>query len=239
MRKKKITRLLTLVVAMIAVIGLGTTAAFAHVTVSSPAAVKGGYATVTVKVPTESDTASTTSLKLQLPTDAPLASVSIQPKAGWTYQVIKSKLDKPIAGEGAQITETVSEIDWTATDGGIKPGEFDTFVISIGALPKDKDSLSFKAIQTYSDGSVVSWVEQATGGTEPDHPAPTLALTAAAAAANSPSDQGAATQAATSAGSANATSDSTGTVGVILGAIALILAAAALVLVMRKRKLEV
>lgn len=226
---------MTLLVAMIAAIGLGTTAAFAHVTVSSPSAVKGGYATVTIKVPTESDTASTTALKLQLPADAPLASVSVQPKAGWTYQVIKSQLDKPLAGEGGQITETVSEIDWTATEGGIKPGEFDTFVISVGALPKDKDSLTFKAIQTYSDGSVISWVEQATGGTEPDHPAPTLALSAASAPAGS---QSASSQSAIVTSSGSSTSDSTGLIGVILGAIALALAATALVLVARRRKLE-
>lgn len=226
---------MTLLVAMIAAIGLGTSAAFAHVTVSSPSAVKGGYATVTIKVPTESDTASTTALKLQLPADAPLASVSVQPKVGWTYQIIKSKLDKPLAGEGGQITETVSEIDWTATDGGIKPGEFDTFVISVGALPTDKDSLTFKAIQTYSDGSVIAWVEEATGGTEPDHPAPTLALTAASAPASS---QSASPQAGNATSTGSSTSDSTGIIGVILGAIALALAATALVLVARRRKLE-
>jgi uncharacterized protein YcnI len=48
-------------------------------------------------------------------------------------------------------------------------------------LPK-ASSVSFPAIQYYSDGTVVRWVEHAAPGakTEPDHPAPTLTLTAAA-----------------------------------------------------------
>ncbi|MDQ2839276.1 MAG: YcnI family protein, partial [Actinomycetota bacterium] len=59
--------------------------ASAHVTVSSPSASQGGYAVLIFQVPTESDTASTTEFKLQLPADQPLASVSVQPHTGWSY----------------------------------------------------------------------------------------------------------------------------------------------------------
>ncbi len=161
---------------------LGAGAAVAHVSVSSPAAVQGGYASVTFKVPNESDSASTTGLKVQLPPSQPLASVSVLAVPGWTYKVTKAKLATPISSGGASITEAVSVIEWKAASGqtAIKPGEFNQFTISVGPLPK-APTMTFKAIQTYSDGEVVSWIEEAAAGStaEPEHPAPVLKLTAA------------------------------------------------------------
>ena len=62
----------------------------------------------------------------------------------------------------------------------LNPGEFDLFTISAGPLPTKTSKLTFKAMQTYSDGDVVSWIQQtAKGAPEPEHPAPTLTLTAA------------------------------------------------------------
>lgn len=114
--------------------------------------------------------------------DQPLAFVSVQPKAGWTYTVRKTKLATPIESDDGAVTETVSEIDWTSTTGAIKPGEFDEFRLSVGPLPK-ADRMVFKAIQHYSDGTDVSWIEQsAAGGAEPEFPAPTLQLAASGAA---------------------------------------------------------
>lgn len=159
--------------------------AAAHVTVSSPGAAPGGYAVVTVRVPTESETASTTALKVQLPVDTPIASVSVQPHPGWSFTTKSGKLPTPIeTDDGDEITEAVTEIDWKADSAAtaIKPGEFDQFDVSLGPLPK-VDAITFKAIQTYSDGSEVSWTDiPAPGSTaEPEHPAPTLKLTAPAA----------------------------------------------------------
>lgn len=165
---------------------LGAGAATAHVSVSSPAAVQGGYASLTFKVPTESATASTTGLKVQLPADQPLASVSVLPVYGWTYTMTKAKLATPISSDDGDITEAVSVIEWKAGSAAtaIKPGEFNQFVISVGPLPK-APAMTFKALQTYSDGKVVSWIEQAAEGStaEPEHPAPTLKLAAAGAGA--------------------------------------------------------
>lgn len=156
---------------------IGAGSAAAHVSVSSPAAVQGGYASLTFKVPTESDTASTTGLKVQLPPGQPLASVSVLPMPGWTYTVTKAKP----TGSGSA-TGTVSVIEWKADSArtAIKPGEFNQFTISAGPLPK-APTMTFKAIQTYSDGSVVSWIEEAAAGStaEPEHPAPVLKLAAA------------------------------------------------------------
>ena len=156
--------------------------ASAHVTVNPNTAVQGGYAKVTFRVPNESDTASTTKVEINLPAETPFASVSLKPVAGWTMAPVKSKLAKPIEAHGAQITEAVTKITWTATgDAAIRPGQFQEFDVSLGPLP-EVPQVVFKALQTYSDGTVVRWIDEpTTDGTEPEKPAPVLKLTAAAA----------------------------------------------------------
>lgn len=158
----------------------------AHVTVAAAGVVQGGSDTVVAfRVPTESDTASTTGLKVRLPTDTPLLGVLVEPVAGWTVKVTKAKLAHPVSTDDGPITQAVSEIDWTATAGGTKPAGFQEFDIIVGQLPKTP-TLTFKAIQHYSDNTNVSWVEVAgPGAAEPDHPAPVLDLARAATAAPS------------------------------------------------------
>jgi len=155
--------------------------AFAHVTVQPEGeAAKGGYAVVDFKVPNERDDASTTKLEVNLPADHPLASVMPQPVDGWTVQVTRSKLDKPLTLHGEQIDEAVTKVTWTATGKGIEPGYFQKFPLSVGRLPEDADQLVFKALQTYSDKDVVRWIEvQKDGQEEPDNPAPVLELASA------------------------------------------------------------
>src|SRR4051794_5681666 len=172
------------VVAIMTVLGAG--AASAHVTVQPPTATKDDFAALAFQVPTESETASTTQVKVTFPADHPLPSVSVQPKDGWTYEVTKRTLPQPITVEGAQVSEVVDSVTWKG--GQIKPGEFDRFLVSVGPLPDDADSLSFATEQTYSDGSVVQWNEPQQAGTpEPEHPTPTLTLTAASGAPSSSS----------------------------------------------------
>jgi uncharacterized protein YcnI len=195
----------------------GAGVASAHVTVNAPGATAGGFAVVTFRVPTESDTASTSGLKLLLPADQPLAFVSVQPKAGWTYTVQKTKLATPISSDDGQVTEAVSEIDWTASTGAIKPGEFDEFRLSVGPLP-NADQLVFKAIQHYSDGKDVAWIEQAAAGAaEPAHPAPTLKLATSAADSPAPS----ATQVAVGASGSNTTTSNDASKGAVTAALAI------------------
>ncbi|MFI2641675.1 YcnI family protein [Streptomyces sp. NPDC018610] len=204
--------------------------AFAHVTVQPEgAAAKGGYAVVDFKVPNERDNASTTKLEVNLPADHPLASVMPQPVDGWKIQVTKSTLAKPLEMHGKKITEAVTKVTWTADGKGIEPGYFQKFPLSLGALPEDTDQLVFKALQTYSDKEVVRWIEvQQKGQDEPDNPAPTLRLTAAADGdAHSASAQDAtgstdAKPAAQNTAAAESGSDTTarvlGVVGIVVGA---------------------
>ena len=154
--------------------------ASAHVTVNPNTAVQGGYAKVTFRVPNETDDANTTKVEINLPAGTPFASVSLKPVAGWTMAPVKSKLAQPIEVHGAQITEAVTKITWTASSGSeIKPGQFQEFDVSLGPLP-ESGQMVFKALQTYSDGTVVRWIDEpTTDGTEPEKPAPVLKLAAA------------------------------------------------------------
>jgi uncharacterized protein YcnI len=181
---------------------------------------------VTFKVPNESDTASTTKLEVTLPKETPFASVSVRPVPGWTAVAVKSKLDKPIEAHGSQLTEAVSKITWTATgDAAVKPNQFQAFDVSVGPLPQT-DQVVFKALQTYSDGNVVRWIEEpAADGTESESPAPVLKLAPAAAGADTPA---AATSAAPQASAAPADESDTGTwlglAGLVLGLAGLVTA---------------
>jgi uncharacterized protein YcnI len=139
------------------------TTASAHVQASSDDATRGGYATVSFQVPNESTTgADTTVLTLDL---ANASAVRTESKPGWA-----AKIDR----DG----DKVRSVTWTAApNGGIPVDQFDVFRIAV-KLP-DADSVSFPATQTYADGVVVKWDQPLVPGSpEPEHPAPTLVLTA-------------------------------------------------------------
>lgn len=201
------------------------TAASAHVTVSSPDAKAGGWGKLVFRVPTESETASTTSITVNLPEKTPLARVSTQPKPGWTVELTKVKHDKPVKVGDFELTETVSAVTWTSTGDGIKPGEFDEFALSVGPLPKAQ-SLSFTVAQKYSDDTTANWDEFAEGDTEPEHPAPILEL----AAAETGDGHGAAT------GAAKAKTTANNGLALSLATSALILAAVGLVVGLRNNR---
>ncbi|MHA6779459.1 YcnI family copper-binding membrane protein [Pseudonocardia saturnea] len=136
--------------------------AFAHVTAQPGQAEQGGYGVVSLRVPTESETAGTVALHVTLP---PLRSVRTTPMPGWTAALQKSG-------------ETVTGVTWTADPGvRIGPGQFADFALSLGPLPTDTDTLVLPAVQTYDDGEVVAWDQPPNpDGSEPDRPEPTVEL---------------------------------------------------------------
>ncbi|WP_083976821.1 YcnI family copper-binding membrane protein [Kitasatospora azatica] len=212
--------------------------ALAHVTVQPGTAQQGGYTAVSFRVPDESDTASTTKVEVNFPTDHPVASVSTQPLPGWTATVEKSKLATPIkTDDGDSITDAVSKITWTAdATGKIGPGQFQEFKVSLGPLPTDTDQLVFKALQTKDDGTVVRWIDEAKDGQpEPQHPTPVLKLTKAGAAASPAADnhqmtasQDSSKSAAASSASSDSTARTLGVVGIVVGVIGAALGVAGL-----------
>ncbi len=198
----------------------GTGLASAHVSVTAPGAAQGGYDLLTFRVPTESETAGTTKVSVQLPG---LRSARTEPMPGWQSNVVKDP-----------DTDLATEVTWTADpDVQINPGQFSEFRISAGPLP-ETDTVQFPTSQTYSDGTVVNWDEGPTAsGAEPERPAPALSLDPNTGDAGSPGAGGepatASEETAAPSGAAGSTSsDSTarwlGGAGLLLGAIALALA---------------
>ena len=164
-----------------AMFGSGTASAHVSAKVIGESAEQGGYTKITFRVPNEDDVAGTVKLEIQLPADAPITSLRTAPMAGWTAQVTKAKLDEPITVHGAEITEAVSTVVWTAAPGvRINPGEFAEFEVSGGPLP-ETDQLVIPTLQTYDNNEVVSWSEPppAEGEDEPSRPAPVVALSPA------------------------------------------------------------
>src|SRR3954468_23291725 len=153
-------------------------AAQAHVTLQPNQAAAGAFTVLDVRVPTERDDASTAKVDVQFPSG--FASASYQAVPGWKVRVIKKKLTTPIQTDDGPITEGVSRMVWTRTSrgGGIKPGQFQDFPISVQIPGKAGDKLTFKALQTYSNGEIVRWIGAAGSGT----PAPQVTVTAAPAA---------------------------------------------------------
>jgi uncharacterized protein YcnI len=140
-----------------ALVILVAAAASAHVTVHSKDAKPGGTnATLNFKVPNEEDNAKTTKIEIDLPTDTPLTGVTADAPAGWTSQVTADKI--------------------VFSGGSISGDDSVLFPVKVAQLPK-VNQVVFKAIQTYSNGDVVRWIEQAPeGAPDPAHPAPTLNL---------------------------------------------------------------
>lgn len=154
--------------------------ASAHVTarVIGETAQQGGYTKITFRVPNEDETAGTIKLEVKFPAEFPISGARTKPMPGWTAQITKVELDKPITVHNAEVKEAVGSVVWTAAAGTrIGPGEFQEFELSVGPLPDNTEELMLPAIQTYDNNTVVAW-DQPTeeGKEEPEHPAPVVAL---------------------------------------------------------------
>jgi uncharacterized protein YcnI len=180
---KTMSRPSTALVALAAfIIILFPSTASAHVTVSPGTAEPGGFARVVFRVPNERADASTTRLEVSFPADHRFSSVSVQPVPGWTATTSKEKQATPTESGEHGSGEVVTGIVWEG--GAVQPGQFQEFGVSLGRLPKTSTKLVFKAVQTYSSGEVVRWIDvQEDGGPRPEHPAPTLSVAAAPVAA--------------------------------------------------------
>jgi uncharacterized protein YcnI len=205
--------------AAVTLLGVATAAA-AHVTVNPRSAEQGSYAKLSFRVPNERDDAGTTRLRVDLPLDHPVASVSVRPLPGWTAKVEKKKLPTPVKSNDGELTEAVATITWSG--GRIDPGQFQEFDVSMGPLPADTDRMVFKTAQTYSGGEVVRWdKDPGTGGQEPEHPAPVLSLTPKGGAAQPVAAMGPTVTARDSTTASDGTARLLGGAGIALGVIGL------------------
>ena len=190
-------------------------AASAHVELEPSSAPAGSSTLFQVRVPNESDSASTVKLELKLP--AGVASATYQAVPGWTARVVKSRLAKPVQTDDGPITEGVSEVVWTAQGKGIEPGQFQAFGLTLLVPDQAGRTLPLKALQTYSDGHVVSWI----GAPDAMEPAPTLSV-GPAISAHSGMD-------ATRAHAGSSDDDSLVTVALVLSGLALVVGGVAFI----------
>lgn len=150
----------TLVVATLGAAFALPAAAQAHVTLQPTSAPADGYVVQAVRVPNEEDNASTTKVVVRFPAGIDYA--AYQPVAGWKAAVQSSGKE-------------VEQVTFAATGKGIAPGSFQDFPLQMHTPDKAGTALTFKALQTYSNGDVVPWI----GAPDSDNPAPQVALTKA------------------------------------------------------------
>jgi uncharacterized protein YcnI len=130
--------------------------ASAHVTVKPAQVGIGAFQTFTVSVPTEKDIP-TTSVRLMIPEGLEHVSPTVKP--GWTIQLVHAEHqegEEAMEEEGGDehADEPIAEIIWT--NGNIPASFRDEFTFS-AKVPPTETSLTWKAYQTYRDGTVVSW----------------------------------------------------------------------------------
>lgn len=167
--------------------------ASAHVTVQPPTVEQNSYQVFAVRVPSEKENVTTTTVKVKVAEGVKVSRV--EPKEGWKYEL-----------ERDASTKAITAITWTAEGAGLAETEFTDFRMS-GKVAADAKQLVWKAYQTYSDKSVVEWV----GGDGAEYPASVTTVTAANATAGD-SGHGGGTSSAPAGGN-NAAASSNGSTG--------------------------
>ncbi len=155
----------------IAVIALAVPAsAVAHVTIQPGEWEPGAFAAMVVRVPNERDDAETTTVTVQFPENVPSARFKSHPSC--EREVEREALAEPIE----DLTERIVSVTWTC-DPAIPADGFDEFGISL-QVPEDAapgDEILFPAVQTYSSGEEVGWLDP---DPEADTPAPRIVVVA-------------------------------------------------------------
>ena len=196
------------------------TPAWAHVTVH-PSSLPAGSTDVelTFRVPNERSNANTVKLDVLFPSTLPLLTVDVLPVPGWTSAVRTTTLRKPVQTDDGEVSQVVSQVIWTAVGGGVRPGQYEDFDVAAGSVPDTPGRLVFKALQVYSSGEIVRWIEvPAVGQPEPSMPAPVLTLIARTVA-SAPGGTAKTTSGSPSSGS---TGDTLAIVAVVLSALSLL-----------------
>ena len=199
---------------------LAPAAAQAHVLVVPDTAPQGAETRLDLRVPNERDDAATTKVDVQLPPG--FAEAAVQPVPGWDVKITHVKLNPPVQTDDGPITEGVGRITWTAKSAadGIPVGGFQDFGLEVLIPGKAGSTLTFKALQTYSNGTVVRWI----GAQDSDTPAPTVKVTAAGGATAAPAPTATPAASASNGGSSNGLAVAAlivGALGLITGVVGL------------------
>ena len=162
MRTRLVVRGLSVVGGVVLAVGLFGSPAWAHVEVSADKP-QAGATNVTVTFTSEAESAS-----------AGIASEQVTLPAGITADQVR------LATGPAGWVLSPEPNGFKVGGPALPVGTDARFSVVITALPATATELVFKLIETYSDGTIVRWIDETqTGQPEPDHPAPILRLAAA------------------------------------------------------------
>jgi uncharacterized protein YcnI len=139
--------------------------ASAHVTVWPQTSTVGAWEKYTMRVPTEKDVP-TVKVVLKIPNGVTFEQYEAVP--GWSVT------------EQKDASGNVTTVTWTATSGGVAPGQFAEFPF-VAQNPKTPEDAAWNAFQYYKDGSIVEWTGDKNSET------PHSITTIMAASANTPS----------------------------------------------------
>jgi uncharacterized protein YcnI len=172
MQRSAVAMLRKTAVPAVSVLGLllAPVAAQAHVSLHPNVVPSGAFATLNLRVPNEMGDANTTKIDVQMPRG--FDDVTAAPPPGWTFSLKTKKMAKPVQTDDGPIDTEVSEI--TFSGGKLPPEQFAQFPISVVIPGKAGDVLTFKTVQTYSNGKVARWI----GPPSSDSPAPTIDVSA-------------------------------------------------------------
>ncbi|MFB0844223.1 YcnI family copper-binding membrane protein [Paenibacillus oleatilyticus] len=196
---------------------LGGGFASAHVTVLPKETTQGSYEKFAVRVPTEKDIP-TVKVEVKFPLD----SVSIsrfEPKPGWKYELTKDANNK------------ITGVVWTATGEGLGATEFGEFYMQ-GKVADTATAITWKAYQTYKDGSIVEWV----GANGSDKPASVTKVNAKPAGAGTDSHGNTTTPPAPAADKAASAAPVASQMPLYLSIAGVVFGAAALIVSLMRRK---
>ena len=147
--------------------------AFAHVTLEQRQAPVGTSYKAVFEVPHGCDGSATTAIRVRIPDG--VLDVKPMAKRGWTIKIVKGKYAKAYSLYHAQVSEGVTEIDWT---GGRLPDEYHDEFVFQSFLSGDLQAgqmLYFPVVQECEKG-VHRWIEIPTRGSDYPEPAPGLKL---------------------------------------------------------------
>jgi len=162
----------TVALAFICVVG-AVPSASAHVTLEQGQASVGTSYRAVLRVPHGCDGSPTTAIRVRIPEG--VIDVKPMPKPGWTIDLVKGKYGKSHNLFRAQVSEGVTEIDWS---GGRLPDDYyDEFVFHsfLASDLQAGQTIYFPAVQECEKG-VHRWIEIPSEGSEYPEPAPGLKL---------------------------------------------------------------
>jgi len=164
--------ILVLATLLLAIFGFAP-CAFAHVTLEQSEAPVGKSYKAVLRVPHGCNGSPTIAIRVRIPEG--VIDVKPMPKPGWTINLVKGKYAKAYSLDRAQVSEGVTEVDWSG--GKLPDAYYDEFVFQtfLASDLKPGQTLYFPVVQECETG-VHRWIEISAPGTDYPEPAPGLKL---------------------------------------------------------------